>query len=304
MTLIACLAGKDQAEILTDTLAYTALGEELAYTSKTVLVPHLDAALAVAGGEDMKGWVHMMLSMMNRVGGNFDGLITVLPKHLRDLWATTLDGRRKLVASQGTETEVSSSVIVVVGRSTAQDRFQAWTFCSDFDFAPDEQIGLFVTPAPWSCPPAAHEVAELRQVLVEHPDANAEARFASWLAQPTPKPPGGMKGWVELGKQVRADRALLDIRTGFKRMIGGELHYTRLEPGRASIRRPYRFNDEGEELVRLVAGTYHPESLLSACLCGSGNRYMDCCFEESELRHRTDLIFDAADTLPIPGDPQ
>lgn len=68
-----------------------------------------------------------------------------------------------------------------------------------------------------------------------------------------------------------------DINSGFKTIVGGDVHYTVIRRGSWSIKRIHTFNDSGAEFARMVEGTLHPLSQNAPCRCDSGRRYIDRC---------------------------
>jgi hypothetical protein len=176
-------------------------------------------------------------------------------------------------ASQGTDVDSDSALLVLIGLSTVQDRFQAWLFSSHSDFDATEQPDPFLFPMPPVYRPSTYEQECIRsrgegllpilKQVVELPEMTA---------------PTSVKGWVDLAQHARRTRALADVRTFMKSLVGGELHYTRLERGEQRIRLVHRFNDEGAEFARLVKGTAHPSALAAPCpFCPSGKPFGACC---------------------------
>jgi len=277
VTFIAIAAARHRADILTDTFAYSGDHSLITRTTKVTLVSHLDAAVTFAGGEDFRGYVEMLLIPLYVAAEGFDELVAMLPDNLRSVWERTVEVRERQAADTDTDLDTSDSLVHLVGWSPSERTFQSWAFGSRFGFTADRLHGLYVNPAPWSCPPSVYESDEFL-TLLDPADTAPGTTFASWLGRPAPAIPPNPKAWVQMAMRSRQDRGLADIRTGVKRSIGGDLHHTHLEVGKATVRKVHTFNDTGDEFARLVAGTEHPIALASPCLCGSGAPFEGCCY--------------------------
>jgi uncharacterized protein YchJ len=53
-----------------------------------------------------------------------------------------------------------------------------------------------------------------------------------------------------------------------------------VERDKQTVTRVHRFDDNGEEFARMVAGSMHPVALAAPCACGSGKAGRDCCSVE------------------------
>lgn len=253
----------DHAEIVTDTLAYTARSEELTHTTKSHALPHLDAVVIPHGDGDFANPVvtHMLLEANH--AGSFDRFATAAPEWLTHLWNRL---RVRL------DRELEASQVHLLGYSEDRAEFVAWryTFCEDF--AQVEAPGLNVYPTPFTMRPPAPERDILRAALAGDP--GGERFLARWDAQPVPETPADVAGWVDLAQTVREERALQPF---LRTPVGGKVFHTVLRRGRVITRHIYTYNDSGEEFAQLVSGTNHPVGLAGACPCDSGRRFGECC---------------------------
>lgn len=274
MTLIAFSVDKHRAEILTDTIAYPQDVAQVGYHSKVTQLLHLDAVAMSQGSPGLAAFVDLLLPIACQQA-SFDALIVDMPGLLRDRWEL-------LQARADADTDTSAGCLVVVGYSTAASRFQGWVFGSEFDFESDEWTAPFIHPAPFAHPPSRYEEVWMRRISVEDDPTAMQKTLDDWAARAPLAAPTSVNAWVNLGKLARTDRAIASAQVGLQVLVGGELHYTRLEVGKQSIRRVHTFDDEGDEFALMVAGTQHPLSLASPCLCGSGVLAGECCDSPTE----------------------
>lgn len=276
MTLIAVHATDDHAEIVTDTLSYTATQRHLRRTSKVLLVPHLDAALTTHGSAEFSTYWEVKALRLGAV--DFDEFLDKAPVALREVWEELTMIAEHRNAIHGGNRLPPRSTAICVGYSPAQGRFRAVGFSTDTDFAPDEIDGVWVVPSPLHARPSDFELARIDELfgqLLEEPD---KARGALRCLPPL-EPPESVLGWRTLAVVIRRTRALADMYSGLKMYVGGDVIHTRLERGLATQRRIHTFDDTGEEFARMMAGSLHPAGQLGACSCGSGRRLVECCLE-------------------------
>lgn len=270
MTLIAFATYGDHAEFVTDTISYTSGGEELGRCTKHMTLNHLDAAVLTQGdelfGDDA-------VSGANQVSGRvatFDELVDAATDFLADLW-------RARLAEKGGSEDVAESVIFFLGWSDRAGAFTAHAFASEQGFKPLAVTRPWVMPTPWSLRPSGLELRRLKTWNQDHPQI--EQACAAWAAAPPLAAPQSIEAWVDLAKQARELRSL-GGRFG-RVIVAGDVFHTRVSRGAVHTQRVHRFNDAGDELLRMVAGSYHPLALAAACDCGAGRAFGDCCGVDS-----------------------
>lgn len=261
MTLIAFATYPDRIEFVTDTASYTDRVTHMRACTKHLILPHLDAAVLAQGDQvfgDLAGSSALQVSSQVIT---FDELVESAPEWLTNLWEMRSEERANM----------PDSMVVLLGYSLMLGRFVAYAFTSEDGFAQREIPGLFVTPSPWRLAPSEIELGRFRTYVAERDDG--EQLIEAWLSWDAGQPPKSVGEWVELACQVREQRAMQPF--GHVIVAGRVLH-TRLERGSVHTRRVHEFDDSGEEFLRLVAGTHHPQAQLSPCVCGSGKRALDC----------------------------
>ncbi len=282
MTLIAFHTTKTSADVLTDTWAYLNDASQIARSSKTYPIQHLNAVYMTQGDCTFGGRAGLVFDGLARLSESFDALVEAAPANLGHAWMS--------VKMDHPGFKPFKSAVFLVGYSTGAESFQAWEMASAEGFAPRQIVGTFAMPSPLDARPGDAEADSLiasYSRLGGGPgeesaeDAAAMAEFCDaldlWRSLPPLARPNTEKDWVDLARRVRQQRALIDIRTGLKVFVAGELHLTKLQRGQVTTRTVHSFNDQGEELAQMVAGTMHPIALALPCLCGSGERFKDCC---------------------------
>lgn len=279
MTLIAFAAHDDHAEILTDTATYTHVDVRMGATSKTALLPHLDAAILVQGSTSFQVWWQTRALALCASGvDDFDDLNLFAVEELRALYAQLqeqLDAENQV---NGTSGDLAKSIAFHVGWSPRAGKFRALYFASDFNFEPRKMHGLHVMPSPLDARPSDVEQQRLEAHLQACFGDNRPARVLRRLRAPAV--PRTVEEWIDLGLRVRRDRALAHLHSGFKTYVAGSLIHTRLEVGAATQRRVHTFDDTGEEFAEIVRYSLHPLGQAGPCFCGSGGRLIDCCLAE------------------------
>ncbi len=264
MTLIAIARRDDSIEFLTDSVSYSPHCSSIGAASKSVLLPHLDAAVVTQGDarfcDDAKA---AMLQTSSQVD-TFDHMVAMAPRILQSLW----EGRQ---AEPG---EPRSSCIHLVGYSRTEDRFVATGHASPEGFLPFAIESFWMFPSTWGVRPNDYETSLLRRVLGgDRPDL--EDVLADWATKPAPPLPESVDQWRTVARWVREDRSTV---TSYARcFIGGPVILTRLELGSAHVERIHEFDTTLEEIQELVAGTWHPLGQVVPCPCGSGVVFRDCC---------------------------
>lgn len=164
-------------------------------------------------------------------------------------------------------------MMVAAGWSPAARSFRALVFASDRMFDPFEPVGVFSQPGPLDAQPSELEEEQYRRL-----GSLRERSEAAWFAgRPPLQAPRNTADWVQLGRRVREQRALIVAGAhGLKVAVGGALHLTTLKLGEQTTRRVHRFDDTGDQLARLVAGTRYPVAMAAPCECGSGRLMAGC----------------------------
>lgn len=260
MTLIAIKAHDDHAEFITDTLSWTPGMRHLGRCTKYALLSHLDGAILTQGDTQFGADAKTAAMLAGNQASSLDDLRAGLTRALRRLWAP-----------HAQQPAVEPSLVLVVGYSAARERFTLTQYASDDDFAAVDLDGLFVHPSPVGIRPSAVELDR----AIAHAGLSAEDA-ATWQARPEGPAPTSLEEWARLAVVARQERAL-DLNPRLKVPVAGTVFHTRLERSAAFTQAIYEFDDTGEELQRLVAGTLHPLGQLGACPCGSGQRLLDCC---------------------------
>jgi hypothetical protein len=280
MTLVAFNATAESADLITDTWSYALSAQTLGHVSKVMAIPHLDTVVTTQGdGEAGIAWKLGIQRLAEDVPG-FDELVTAAPKALHLLWtgrqvATNTRNR----STPGATYSLTPSVAFIIGYSASQERFRAVGFASDTDFEPFEVEGLHVMPSPFSMRPSDLELNRFVDAVSQDTrPGDAENLAVLRALPPRPAAPTTPLEWAALAMQARQDRSIdATVSTRLKVLVGGELWHTNVQRGAIFQARTLTFNDSGDELAAIMAGTLHPLGQQGPCPCWSGQRYMDCC---------------------------
>jgi uncharacterized protein YchJ len=278
VTLIAVHASADHADILTDTWSYSSSGSLIRNVSKTLVIPHLDMAVASRGATVFGHEWRREASALSADVADFDEYIDLVQARAVSVWAT-LEGMTSATnAAYGQAHELMPPTLFHVGYSPSRMAFRAVRSSADDGFTPWDVEGLFVIPSPLAVRPSDFELADYVKACAEDPIPADAENLAHLLALPAPRPPETPEGWVGLAIAVRSQRSTLPPVTNLKTLVGGDVHHTHLERGAAVQATVHQFDaDDSEELTAVLAGTLHPIGLAAPCLCGSGQPYAACC---------------------------
>lgn len=253
MTMTVVHANGDQAQIMTDGIAYN---EALSWVKalpevKATVLEGITTAVASRGCYVLgQLWLAAAVNTAARVD-SFDELAEAAPMLLR---ANTERGPG--------DQEVQA---YAVGWSPAADGFRALVWDGLADFACEDITGtLHVTPAPVGCPPTA---VEQRVRQRDGVDPLPEGK-------PAP-PPRTDEQWQLLAKVIHNSRAKASMSSRLKVPVGGDVTLTTLTRSGVDQRVIHRFTSDDFEAM--VAGSLHPMVQLRPCGCGSGQRWVDCC---------------------------
>lgn len=292
MTMIAIACAADRAVLMTDTLAYTSNVAKVGHTSKFLVIPHLDAAVLAQGDGLFGDAAKVKLLAAAYAFSGLDTLLEVVPELLEEAleWRLGLDG----------PTPANDCAVFLVGYSDQAQRFVAYGFDSATDFQPFDLGETFAHPMPWDSKPSPLELARFRKdwpqpsevalnVLAEQVDPEALEEFLAttsqanavldeWEQELPLERPGTLGDWITLATKIRYTRATI----GFcKVLVGGRVFLTMLRrDGSIENMKLLDFDDDGEQLADMVAGTEHPLAQVAPCACGSGKRYLDCCLTD------------------------
>jgi hypothetical protein len=270
MTLIAISASKNRADILTDTWSYSGGGRRIGSDSKVHSIPHLDMASATQGSCEFEALWNLGAIALAMHVGSFDGFVQEAGPYLRAAWGDVRERPR------------TPSFVSIIGYSPEESRFRAYQFDSGSDFERQDLEAPFIIPAPTDMRPSELELARLKGSLLAGQSESDRAEILTLLEDWHQKPgliaPTTVKGWVQLGKHARENRALAQsASSGMKVFVAGDLFHAVLKRGEFTTSRVHRFNDSGAEFAQLVAGTLHPISQYGPCtFCDSGRPYVDC----------------------------
>lgn len=280
MTLIAFTTGPNQAEIITDTWTYEGTGRTLGHGSKVHPIPHLDMVVMSQGDARFGHLAKFAMTVL--LSATFDELVTHARPTLLSAWDACFEEVKADNADHATAFALPPSAVFLVGYSHERARFRAVGYSTHNAFIPFDIEGLHVMPAPFTVRPSDVELARFRAEVNKAPRSNDAANLAHLESLPRTLPaPETAEEWVALAMQARQDRSVsVAVNTRLKVFVGGDLHLTRLERGLVSTTRLLSFNDRGEELAAIMAGTLHPFGQAGPCTCGSGARYVDCCLAE------------------------
>lgn len=287
MTLIAIATyGSDRAEFITDTTWYTHRVSHLGRCTKSLALPHLDAAVITQGDSDFGVLVKIGALTASADAATFDELVEHAPMWLRQLWADapTKDG--------------DVATVFMVGWSDRDQKFRAWCFATEHDFAPSKIPGLFVTPTPWTMRPSKLELERVRAIEADDPRIDEVTRL--WMAKPATPAPRTTQEWVDLALAAQAQRGV--TRGSYNHVIvAGEVIHTKLKRGSVETRKIHTFDDA--DLFWVVEFTEHPIALAGPCYCDSGKTYGDCHAGESPCGCRSGMPFGECHGASRAGDP-
>ncbi|WP_332643691.1 hypothetical protein [Aeromicrobium sp.] len=257
MTLIAFHACGDNAEIITDSLAYSHGARHLGEVTKVHHLHHLRAVLATQGDVWFGCAAGAHLSNISKHADDFDGLLSVAPAILRRIWEAE------------DFTDKAEAALFIIGWSPEASEFVSCGLDAKTDFEPWRIEGPFMIPTPHSLRPSEFEFGILE------PAVSAEA-LASWreaAEMPTPQSP---QDWVHLALTAWEDRALTPAPS--RVFIGGSLYFTQLNYSAQATHRLFDFDPPDEDFLKMVEGTLHPRAQLAPCpFCESGKVFVDCC---------------------------
>ncbi len=268
MTLIAIATYGNSAEFITDTLSYSANLRSLGHTSKSMVLPHIDAAVLTQGGGDFGLIAKSTVAAVSAEVPTFDDLVDEAPEVLRQIWATR----------KPDEWGKYGGTVFLVGYSSRTETFRAFSFAHDRDgFAADALEAPHVMPAPYSMAPSE---MELRRLTRKTPETESHANLVAalknvWPTKPAFVAPKNKAQWQGVAVLCREQRALDPSRS--RTLVGGSVHHTRLSRGKVSTHVIHTFEDSGEEFLRMVANSDHPQSQLAPCPCESGQTFRECC---------------------------
>lgn len=266
MTLIAFVAKRDSALIMTDSVSYTANASQLSLATKVLPMAHLDAAV-LAQGDQLYGWGAKVSALAwSGSVSSFDQLAAESAQ-----WLPPWDE-----AEQHRDAGVT-----LVGYSPQAERFIAWQYDSANGFTPERIEGMYCYPATFTMRPSAYEKRRQHHLLDPYPDEIDRAKVAgaldTWNTKPATLVPRTPEAWVQLAVDIRRQRAL---EQWDKVIVAGDVFLTELGRGTLSTRRIHSYDDAGEEFQQLVRGTAHPQGQLGACPCNSGRTYLACCLAD------------------------
>jgi hypothetical protein len=264
MTLISIAASGDSAEFITDSMAYTQNLGKLGHTSKSMPIPHLDAAVLGRGDSIFTAEAKSTLLHQSSMVETFDELLAAAPTYLRDL-------QRHVIEDLGdTFINLSPVAMYLVGWSHQRNKFEAHYLAQEDDFEPTKISGLHTYPASWAERPTKLELSRLQK---ERPTDELAEFWKDWQAKPKRPVPRDIKEWAGLADEIRYTRSLQDFA---KTIVGGSLYYTRLERESITTIRLFDFNDTGDELLQLVGWNQHPVTQQRPCHCDSGKTFLEC----------------------------
>lgn len=277
MTFIAFSTTQRRADIATDTLSYSGAAQSLGHTTKLYPLPHVATVVLTQGDHVFGVMAKANLDALAEYSPDLDAILEEAPAVLRRVWAT----------EQAERTGLPDSTVYLVGYSPARETFAAHALTSEDEFQPLDLGHFHVTPSPLDVRPSDIELGRLAEVVRADDLRTLEAR-------PKPVAPSGARGWVDLAKSARAQRALAPVETGLKTFVGGDLHLTRLDRDSVTTRKVHTFTDSGEEFRTMIAGTYHPQAQLGPCPCGSRSRWVECCLRS---HHAADCLCGSGETF-------
>lgn len=264
---------------MTDTLACTLGGREIFHETKFVPLPHLDAIVAAQGGTYFLRDLFAVALQVSAMVEDFDHFAFSMGEVIPQVYDGVIGAAKEAAAAAGGTYRGPNAIVFLLGHSRAAERFIGRAFASDFDFRMLElDDELYVMPTPLSSAPAPIEAHRLRAHFeANFGDSVPVEQLCGLARRDAPTSP---TGWVELAKEVRRDRSLVHLYSGFKTYIGGTVMHTVLERGSVATRAVHRFDDEGEEFAHMMRYSFHPLGQTGPCSCESGQRAIDCCLVE------------------------
>lgn len=273
MTLIAFACKGDSAEFIVDTACYLPNARTFRRTTKSVLLPHLNAAFLASGAGNFTFLARATVLAEAEDRDTFDDLLETAPQWLGRVWAD--------VSTNG-EPDMSCTSFLI-GYSPRLGEFVAYEFDADTGFAPRRVMGAHVQPALWSIRPSPEEVAgTMKWLSKSEPEERVREFCDRWLKAPETEipTPTSLSEWVTIALAVREQRSL---QGPFARIyVAGQLLHTYLGVGTSSTMKVWDFDDEGEEFAKMVSYSDHPVSQLGPCpVCDSGEPFVDCCMRQA-----------------------
>jgi hypothetical protein len=268
MTLIGIATYGNSAEFITDTLSYSANLHSLGHTTKSQVLTHIDTAVLTQGSS---AFAHLATAGMAAVAAEsptFDSLVAEASEALRVMWASRADG----------DWGRYGATVFLIGYSPEVEAFRAFSFAHDRDdFAAERLDAPHIMPAPYSVAPSD---MELRRLTNKRPESEGHAKLITalktvWPAKPGLAAPKNKTQWQELAKQCREQRALDPSRA--RTLVGGNVHHTRLSRGKVSTHIIHTYDDSGDEFLRMIADSDHPQVQLAPCPCASRKTFRECC---------------------------
>lgn len=279
MTLVAFNVGVDGADLVTDTCSYNPNWRHFGRLSKVVTLPHLETVVVTQGDSRVGKLWKDAASVVSEDAADFDELVRELGERLAVLW----DVRRSEVDADNAVTggtfSLSPSVAFCIGYSPSRARFRAVAIAADDGCRPVDVDGMFVIPSPFCFRFSDLELNRYVADIATGPRPGDEANLAALKGLPRAAgAPATPEEWAALALLARRDRTLTaTTSTRLKVFVGGELWHTRLERGLIVQARTLTFDDEGEEMAAITAGTLHPLGQTGPCPCGSAKTYLECC---------------------------
>jgi hypothetical protein len=270
MTLIAFNTSADRAEILTDSMAYTANMRTLGHATKVMPLPHIDAATMASGSVSVSAFWYVAAIAGAHEAPSLDALLPWATGQLREIWAGLDNGK-------GMQT-VSLPTVFLVGYSHDREAFTGFALSHAADFEPRVIEGPFMTPSPTVFRPSVLDLEHYERMAEKHPEV--AAALEEWRNAPPLPVPESAEDWVVLAQAARRQRSRWWSRSNLSQHpVGGVLHLTTVERGKVTTEQVHTFDDSGQEFADMITGTAHPQAQLGPCRCGSGKRYIACHLE-------------------------
>jgi hypothetical protein len=278
VTLIAFHAHRDGATVMTDTLGYTPGARYVMETRKAVALPEVGAVTMTQGSTIVgDAWLDRVQALAAEAG-TFDRLLEAAPATLAGLWANLGED----LAWRRTR-PLAPTVAFLVGPSERRGGYVGFLLASDVGFEPRRHKGLYVMPSPLSMRPSWLEQARLDAHLARHLDADLAPKAAQMLRRlPAPPSPGWWTAddWRDLAVAVHRDRALVDLYSGLKTYVGGDVVLTTLTADGVTERVLHTFPTDGPEWEAMLRDSLHPVGQLGPCGCDSARLAIECCLPE------------------------
>ncbi len=278
MTLIAFHAQADRADVITDTGSYSRGNRRVASDPKIAPLPGPGGVVVTQGSGTFGRLWRDRVAALAATARDFDDLARQARADLRSTWAALDQQVQDTNRAEGTTTELANSTVFLIGYSARERRYRAYGFASDQKWTRMTLHGLYVMPSPLTVRPGPVELERLaKHFRANFDDATPVDQLRSL---PTPTPPTSVEEWVQLARDVREERAMAPLYSGFKTVVSGDVVHTAVTAGGVSSRVVHTYDDGPEETARMYAGTLHPAAQAAACDCGSGSRYVDCCLAQ------------------------